>query len=189
MHADSGDRPAAVEAYSEALRLARDLADTTLEAPVWNNLGVVLLGSAQYADAFNCFERAALLGHGAYKAVQGQALANAAICALQLRDFRTGLNYVRQAIDLLANPTTAHECVDRTNAEAICARLLVAVGDTKQASEHAKTAAHCAQKIQSAKSEYLALQVKGLIDVHAGQPESGLALLNQALAVARASAN
>ena len=51
MQMETGNLPGATETYSEALQVARELGEEEQEAPVWNNLGVALLSSAQYADA------------------------------------------------------------------------------------------------------------------------------------------
>ena len=84
MRMEGGDLPGATEAHSEALSLAKALGDPDQEAPVWNNLGLALLTSAQYSDALRCFERAALLAKAStepqYVYVESQALSNIATC-------------------------------------------------------------------------------------------------------------
>jgi putative two-component system response regulator len=181
MQMETGNLPGATEAYSEALELARNLADPELEAPVWNNLGVALLIGAQYADALKCFERAASLARGSQRAVEPAAHANAAMCALQLRDVRTGLRSVRRAIELNTNPRTAQECLDRVYAESNYARLLLEVGELVHAQEHCESARLYASRAPSARAEYVALQTSGLIDVSAGRVDIGLTRLKKTL--------
>jgi putative two-component system response regulator len=185
MQMETGNLPGATEAYSEALQLARSLADAELEAPVWNNIGAALMSSAQYSDALRCCEKAASLAQGSQKSVEPSALANIAQCALQLRDTRTGLKSVRRAIELNPNPSTAQECLDRVLAESNYARLLLEVGELVHAQEHCDSAREYVARAPSARAEYVALQTSGLIDVSAGRVDIGLTRLKKTLEHAR----
>ncbi|HEU0202157.1 MAG TPA: tetratricopeptide repeat protein, partial [Burkholderiaceae bacterium] len=56
--ADTGNLPAAIAAYAEALQLAERSGDRLQECEIWVNTGIAHQYSAHYADAVSCFERA-----------------------------------------------------------------------------------------------------------------------------------
>ena len=189
MQMETGNLPGATETYSEALQVARELGEEEQEAPVWNNLGVALLSSAQYADALKCFERAATLATKSliHATVEQQAQSNVAICAMHLHDVRTGIRAVRRAIELNAHPETASDCLDRTNAESNYARLLLEIGEVGQAQEHCDTARMYAEKAPTARAEYFSAITSGLVDVHSNRADIGLTRLKRSLEHARNS--
>jgi putative two-component system response regulator len=183
--AELGDMPRAIDAYSEALSLARELGDPALEGPVWINLGTLLMQSAQYADALKSYQRAVSIARGPQESLLPVAYSNLGSCALQVRDSLTGLAALRRAIELNDNPSTAHECVDRVMAEANYAHFLLRVGDLKCAEEHSQAASLYAKKSPNARAEYVALQVGALVDVYAGRFDIGLTRLKGSLEYAR----
>lgn len=191
MCVETGNLPIATASFSEALSVARDLGDADLEAPVWNNLGLALMSSAQYADALRCFQRAAQLARGsnepAIAIVEVKALSNIASCALHLHDIKTGIRAVRQSIDLNANPKTAADCLSRVIAESHYARLLLEVGEVSHAEEHCNQARCFAERVPSARADYTASMVSGLTDVHSKKVDIGLTRLKRALEHARQS--
>ena len=186
---ETGDLPGATQAFSEALELAHDLGDPDAEAPVWNNLGIALMNSAQYADALQCFERAAKLARESrdFKFVEPAALTNLAMCAMHLHDIRSGIRAVRRAIELNPNPITAAECFGRVSAESYYARLLIDVGEIVHAREHCESARLYASKVSTARSEYVASITSGLVDVHSQRTDLGLTRLKKSLEHARNS--
>jgi len=189
MQMEAGNLPGTTETYLEALTVARELGEEEQEAPVWNNLGVALLSSGQYADALKCFERAATLATNSliYANVEQQAQSNVAICALRLHDVRTGIRAVRRAIELNAHPATASDCLDRTNAESNYAHLLLEIGEVGRAQEHCGIARMYAEKAPTARAEYHAAITSGLVDVHAKRTDVGLTRLRSSLEQARST--
>jgi putative two-component system response regulator len=187
MRMESGDLPGATQAYSEALAIAREIGSADQEAPVWNNLGVALLSSAQYVDALRCLERAAAIAKESAEQghVERQALANIATCSLHLHDVKTGVKAVRQAIALNPNPSSASDCLSRVIAESNYARLLLEIGEVDHAREHAASARLFATQGPSARAEYNASIASGLVDVHGSQVDIGLTRLKKALEHAR----
>ncbi|MBS1133664.1 MAG: hypothetical protein H6R02_805 [Burkholderiaceae bacterium] len=184
---ETGDLPGATQAYSEALELAHELSDPDAEAPVWNNLGIALMNSAQYADALQCFERAAKLAKESkdFKFVEPAALTNLAMCAMHLHDIRSGIRAVRRAIELNPDPVTAAECFGRVSAESYYARLLIDVGEIVHAREHCDSARHYAAKVSTPRSEYVSSITSGLVDVHSQRTDLGLTRLKKSLEHAR----
>jgi putative two-component system response regulator len=187
MLVETGNLPSATEALLEALTIARSLANAGAEAPVWNNLGLALQNSAQYGDALECFERAAALAKDSaeFRPIEAIAHANIANCAVHLHDVRRGIKAVRTAIELNPDPATANDCALRVFAENHYARLLLEVGETGHAEEHCELARRYASKAPSARADYLASMITGLVDVHAHRTDIGLTRLKRSLEHAR----
>jgi len=189
MRMETGNLPGATESYSEALEIARSLVDLGAEAPVWNNLGLALQNAAQYSDALQCFERAALLAERSetFAFVEIHALSNIASCALHLHDVRSGVKAVRKAIELNPTPQTASDCLARVSAECIYSRLLLGVGEVENAAEHCEIARRYAAQSPTARADYMASMTSGLVDVHSRNVDIGLTRLKKALEQARQS--
>ncbi len=187
MFVETGSLPSATESLLEALQVARTLGNPGAEAPVWNNLGLALQNSAQYGDALDCFERAAQIAKDSaeFRPVEKLAHANIANCAVHLHDVRRGIKAVRTAIELDPDPVTADDCLIRVFAENHYARLLLEVGEIGHAEEHCDLARRYATKAPSARADYLATMITGLVDVHAQRTDIGLTRLKRSLEHAR----
>jgi len=187
MLVETGNLPSATEVQLEALKVARSLGDPAIEAPVWNNLGLALQNSAQYSDALSCFDRAATLARGSseFGSVEKIALTNIANCAVHLHDVRRGIKAVREAIELNGDPSSASDCLIRVFAENCYARLLLEIGEVGHADEHASLARAYAAKAPSARADYQATMITGLVDVHAKRTDIGLTRLKRSLENAR----
>jgi putative two-component system response regulator len=182
---ETGDLPGATQAYSEALQIAAEERDSLVEGKVWNNLGVALMAAAQYGDALKCFDRSAQLARGTQPSIEHPAMVNMAQCALQLRDVRTGIKAARRALELNPDPSSAVDCLNRVIAESTYSRLLLEVGESGHAQEHCEAARAFATRAPSAKSEYVASQISGLVDVHSNRVDIGLTRLKKSLEHAR----
>ena len=171
MLSETGNMPGAIEAYAEAIKVARTLNDPSIEAPVWVNLGAALMTSAQYSDAMECFVRAETLArsadpqHAAANAVtESLALANISNCALHLSDVRRGIRAARRAIELNPDPSTAHDCFCRVVAETNYSRLLLDSGELTHAAEHCESATNLREQVPNA-----ALGIHGVGDERPGR--------------------
>ena len=51
MLTETGNLPSATESFAEAIQIAKEIGDPSVEAPVWNNIGNALMASAQFSDA------------------------------------------------------------------------------------------------------------------------------------------
>jgi putative two-component system response regulator len=189
MTTDMDDLPSAIEAHSEAIQIAREIGESELEAPGWNNLGVVLMNSAQYRDAINCFERAAALAKGSIDQcyVPGLAYGNIAFCSSQLGDIEIGIRAAREALELNPEPITPNDRFSRVLAECQFARLLVEVGEISRAEEHWEVALRLNSKAPTARAEYAVSITRGLIEVAAERVEAGLIRLKSTLEDVRKS--
>ncbi len=185
--ADSGNLPAAVECYAEALELAVGLGDPVREAAVWNNLGLVLIYAAQYGEAIQCLERAIELGNAEPEAtgLVRSAFINIALASLHTEDFGRGLRAAKMSVDGAAEPTSASQLVDRVAAEGTYARLLLEVDNLERARERCELAKRYAAQSRSQRAEHSAEIAEGLYEVHAGLVDVGISRLQRALDQAR----
>lgn len=186
--ADSGNLPAAVECYAEALELVAALDDPLREAAVWNNLGLALVYAAQYGEAIQCLERAIELargGGGEGGAFARSAFINIALASLHAEDFARGLRAARASVDGAAEPASAPELVERVAAETNYTRLLLEVDSLERARERCELAKRFAVQSCSPKAELLAEIAEGLYEVHAGLVDVGISRLQRALDHAR----
>jgi putative two-component system response regulator len=188
-YVETGNLPSATESLLEALKVARSLCNPGAEAPVWNNLGLALQNSAQYGDALECFERAAALAEDSeeFRPVEKFAHANIANCAVHLHDVRRGIRAVRKAIELNPDPHSADDCFVRASTESSYSQLLLEVGEITHAEEHSELARQFAARAPSARTEFIATSIAGLVDVHAKRTDIGLTRLKRSLEQARSA--
>lgn len=185
---EGGNFPAATSSFSEALVLAQSLNDPIAESAVWNNLGLTQMYSAQYAEAVTLFHRTVMLAQRAgYIATERSAHSNIASCALHLRDTQTGIAAARRSIALNDAPTTASECLSRAIAEANLARLLLIAGDAAEAVRRCETLRQMVMRWPAARTEFVYLMTRGVVDVHRGEPAVGFDFLGRGLALARST--
>jgi len=187
LQTESGNVPAAVENYAEALELAKALGDATAQAAVWNNLGLALQYAGQYAEAARCFDQALRSpGDGAAShAVVCAALTNTAQACLHVHDVRQGITAARRAIEHLADPSDPVLCNCRVSAEAHLAELLLEINDVEAAQQHAQLAKNFAELSCQARSLFRALLAEGQVEVRAGLVDIGLTRLKNSLSSAR----
>jgi putative two-component system response regulator len=185
--ADTGNTPDAFSAYAEALELAQQTGETLQECEIWVNTGLAHQYSAHFADAVACYERAVQIAGDApsLKSVRQLALGNLANAALQLGDTRKGLLSAKRAIETAPEPVTAYDCSLRVHYENYYSRLLLDVGLTEQAKEHANTAKEFATKSRSERAHVMASIAEGLTEIEAGQSDIGLTRLKRAVERAR----
>jgi putative two-component system response regulator len=185
--ADSGNLPAAVECYAEALELVIGLGDPVREAVVWNNLGLALIYAAQYSEAIQCLERAIDLWSAAPEAGDfvPSAFVNIALASLHTEDFGRGLRAAKMSVDGAAEPTSANQLVARVMAESNYTRLLLEVDNLERARERCELAKRYAAQSRSQRAELSAEIAEGLYEVHAGLVDVGISRLQRALDQAR----
>jgi putative two-component system response regulator len=187
MNGETGNLPAAVANYAEALDLAKSIGDATAQAVVWNNLGLALQYSGQFAEAARCYDQALRQpGDGAARTmVVAAALANTAQACLRVHDVRQGIAAARRAIELLADPRETNLCSYRVSAEAYLAELLLDIDDIRGAQEHVQSAKQFAERSGQPRAKFRALLAEGQTEVRAGLADIGLTRLKNGLSGAR----
>jgi putative two-component system response regulator len=187
LQADSGNLPSAIESYAGALELAARSQDTVGEGAVWNNVGIALLYSAQFAEAIQCFRRALTIAEtsDALRPIRPLAQSNIALASLFCEEFESGLSFAQAAISELSDPTGANDLLYRVNAETHFARLLLEIGRLKEAKAHSEAAKGFASRSHSQRAALTAEIAEGLVEVYSGNIDIGLSRLQTALQQSR----
>lgn len=187
MYSDTGNFSQAIECYARALELAQELRDNFAECSVWQNVGVVLLYSAQYRDAITTFEHVIRLAGGdpLLQNFRAAALSNIALCCLHLEDYSRGLKAAETCLNESKEPHTAADMVARVLRENNYSRLLLEVNSVEKAGERCQLARKYASRANSARAEIAASVAEGLYEVHAGRVDLGISRLTSALEKAR----
>jgi HD-GYP domain-containing protein (c-di-GMP phosphodiesterase class II) len=184
---DTGNLPAAIEAYADALDIAIALEDVLAEGSVWNNLGVALLYGAQHSEAIQCFQQVIALAETEPRllSIRTQALTNIALASLHIEDYARGLESAKASIDDRREPTTANELLGRVLSETTYSRLLLEVDSLEAARTRCEIAKRYAVQSCSQRAELSAAVAEGLYEVYAGKVDIGLSRLQGALEQAR----
>jgi putative two-component system response regulator len=180
----------ALRSLLEALDISHELKDIVAVTAAWNNIGSAFHEAALFSDARACFERAASFSmeapdHPAARQIRSAALANAAMCSLQLLEYERGIESVARAIEALASPRTPEELAARVLAEATYTRLLVGLDRPTEAAERANVARAMAPEARSLRADVAASCSVGLVEVYNGQADIGISRMMSALEKAR----
>jgi putative two-component system response regulator len=176
---DRLDIGGALEAYAQALGLARELGEELAEGSVLINLGVALEYLGQYADALACHERALQIAMTceSAKSLLGGIYTNTAQCLEYMGRFEAALAAMESAISVTEEPRNTHELFGRVIRESCFTRLLLAAGRTAEAHEHFETARRYAQRADTDRARIEFGLLEGNLKVRTGNIEGGLAIL------------
>lgn len=185
--ADSGGLPTAMEAYADALTLAKGARDLVREVKIWLNLGSALSYSGLNNEAQSCFEMALnrMQDVPELAAFLPGIYTNLAACHLNLDQIRQGLTVIEKAIQLSKEPKDAHSILNRVLAENFYTRLLLEINDYEGARVHAKSARHFAGQSKTPRADISASVAEGLTEVYSGQSDVGISRLTNTLERAR----
>ncbi|HEU4622906.1 MAG TPA: HD domain-containing phosphohydrolase, partial [Burkholderiaceae bacterium] len=195
--ADSSDFFQAMACFQEALEMARARNDAVAEAAILGNIGTALLNHSQYRDAMLCYDavidiaerdRAARMTEDrtAWSSSRmamflHNALANLALCCLNLDDHERGLRTIQRAIEANPEPVDDNGIVARVFAENTYTLLLLNSGDHAQARERCEIAKAFATKSASVRAQISADIAEGLCEIHQGYADTGFSRLDRAL--------
>lgn len=186
--ADSAGLATAMEAYADALALARGQQDRVREAKIWQNLGAALLYGGVYREALSCFRESLRISEGdaSLNSLSAGTLTNIALGHLHLGEISQGLVAIRSAVEFPVDQKDSFSALNRVLAENCFTRLLVEAGDYQGASEHARTARHFSGLANSPRAAISASVAEGLAEVFSGKSDLGLSRLEGTLERARA---
>ncbi len=137
--AEMGKPAEAVPVLLEALENARSASDGHQISGVLTNLGLAQLYGARYGIAYECFEQALdVLPAHAPDLSRAVALANQGQLLLRIKEIQRGLEAAQAARSFLTNPQSVQHT--GVHVELLLAQLRVAIGDIRQAREHARCA-------------------------------------------------
>ena len=185
--ADTGDFPTAMEAYADALRLAKGSADPIREGKIWSNLGAALVYAGLYGEAIGCFESVIEKAQAEprLRAMAVGAYGNIALCHLNLDEIRLGLAAIDKAISQSVDSESAESALNRVILENNYARLLLEANNFDAAKGHAKLAREYAAKARLPRADITASVAEGLTEVFSGQADIGISRLTNTLERAR----
>ena len=186
--ADTGGLPTAMEAYADALRLAKATDDAFREGRVWQNLGVALMYGGLYSEAINCFECVVAKAEREprLRALVGGAYGNIALCRLNLDEIRDGLVAIEKAVALTVELESPESALNRVIIENNYTRLMLEANNFDGAREHAKFARAYANKSRLPRADFAAAVAEGLSEVFSGQLDVGITRLTKTLDRAKA---
>lgn len=187
---DTANLPESTHCFSRALGLAQEIGDGRAECAVWNNLGVLLMGSSLTSDAGACFDRVVALSGAIPESghLRLMARANAALAAYHERDFSTGYRLCQQTlVDLEASPRNAGQAdaYARAVLEATFARILIGLGDVGRGRQHAQRAREYAAQSQMPRAEIVAEIALGLTEVESSAVDVGLTRIQRMTGLSR----
>jgi putative two-component system response regulator len=137
---EMGKPAEAVPVLLEALENARSESDGIQTAGILTNLGLAQLYGARYGIAYECFEQALNALAHAPDYENAVALINQGTLLLRIKEIQRGLEAVQTARAFLTNLESVQWVVARAHLELLLTQLRVAIGDVRQASEHARCA-------------------------------------------------
>jgi putative two-component system response regulator len=184
---DTGNLPAAIESFADALEYARATGDTCSEASVWNNIGATQIYAGQYSDAIACFETVLKLcdSDARCEPLRAPALGNLALSCLHLEDYAKGLRSAKAAVEAAGEPVTPSDMFARVLTESYYTRLLLAVDARGGARERADVAKRYAAESKLERAELIAGMAEGLCEVYEGKIDLGISRLTKVLEKAR----
>lgn len=181
-HAHLGDVGEAVLQFSRSLGVAREMGDRDGEASVVSNLGLALNYAGLYREAIPCFHRAIDLSRRAVtSSYEAQGLCNLAQSYYHLGEYAEGFAAICGSIERSGDPSDAVQCLGRTIREFTYVQLAVELGKLSLAREHARRCQDFALKSKTSKGEFLGRLSHGLCEVHGGDTNSGLRILEKVL--------
>jgi len=182
VHADMGNVGDAIMQYSQALDLARVQRDIDGEVSVLGNLGVALNYGALYREAIPCLraayelaEQAGLTEH------MSRICINLAQSYYYLDRFDEGFSAARISIETFPTPNDVVTSVSGCTREYTYVQIALELGKLAEARKHAKICSGYALKFGSPRAKILADIANGLCEVHGGDVERGLLLLETAV--------
>lgn len=181
--AHNGDSGEAVLQYSKALELAREDGEHRAEAAILNNLGTSLNYAGLYREAIPCFLQVINISklYPDDSSNEAAGLCNLAQSYLHLGAFSEGLKTIERCLKRSEEPTDAFTAFSRVVREFTFVQLALEVGKLGSARKHSQLSFQYAQRSGTKRSEFVASVSRGLCEIHGGDVNKGLAILERAL--------
>jgi putative two-component system response regulator len=177
--------------YASALTIAREINDVDGETSTLVNLGNALNYGGLYREAIPCLMEAVSLtrAYEEAKPFEAAALCNLAQSYLYLEDFPRGLKAISSSLELSTEPETAFSCFSRVIREFTYVQIALEMGKLSSAREHSGKCTQYALRSGTRRSENVALVARGLCEIHGGDVEKGLALLERSVSISGEETN
>ncbi len=189
---DVGDIAQAIIWYSKAWQLALATGDHGGQGAVLTNLAGAFIYGGMYREAIPCLQQGlrllrlphvqqALVSTG-YPATESEcaALNNLAQAYLYVEDYEAGYATISDCLAKCEEPFDGRTAVSRIVREFTFVQLALELGKIQEAKEHAAISERHAQS-HGRRAHQLARICRGLCDVHAGDPDTGIKRIESAL--------
>lgn len=183
--ADCGSFADAVQAGSDALRLAIALDEPLGQAAAWVNLSVAFLFAGLAPESRACAERSFAISqpHGLDLLISS-SLHTRSLCLYREHDFRGALKLSAQAA-AKAHREPHFPDLLRALIEALACRINIHLNDLPAAARHIELARELLARSPSERARVPVESALGLLHVHTGRLDEGFALLQGAVSTAR----
>ena len=185
VHADAANVADALPHYAEALSLRRQIEDFDGEAGTLINLGVALNYASLYREAIPCFQKAAEIATTRPEVSnrRNNALSNLAQSYLYLEEYESALCVIRESLIGEKEPYDYASALSRTVREFTYVQIALELGKIALARQHSAECARHARWDDNARCQALPKIARALCEIHGGDAETGLALLESLLSV------
>ena len=182
-HLRLGDYRQAVDLYTRALAIARDIGDRRGEGSALGNLGICHLSLGDYQRAVDLYTRAlAIARETGNRRGEGSALGNLGGCHYSLGDYRQAIDLYTRALAIDRDIGNRQGEGNRLAGLGLCHYSL---GDYRQAIDLYTRALAIDRDIGNRQGEGIALGNLGLCHVELGDYRQAIDLHTEALAIAR----
>jgi putative two-component system response regulator len=183
VNGDIGNIAEAIEWYVSALDLAQELEDLDGEIIVLTNLGSALQYAGLYREAIPCHQRSAFLAESStqFKKTLPAALTNLAQCHLYLDEHERGFEIISKALELSEEPDSASGALHRAIREYVYVQLALELGELELARSHCRACERYGNWGETPRSHYVSSIARGLCEIHGGDIQKGLSLLEDCL--------
>lgn len=176
-----GDLGEAVLQYTKALEMAREAGEPQGEVAVLSNLGTTLNYAGLYREAIPCLSRAIVLAKEGFPSYEASALCNIAQSYLHLGEYELGLKTILECLERSDEPTDAFSALARSVREMTLVQLALELGKLQLARNHSKLCFQYSQRSGTKRGQFLADLSRGLCEIHGGDVDKGLTILEKAL--------
>ncbi|MEP7260421.1 MAG: HD domain-containing phosphohydrolase [Usitatibacter sp.] len=182
-YSHAGDSGEAVGHFSTALELARRLGQSDGQISVLCNLGTSLNYCGMYREAIPCFLTALNLiqRYPEHSTYEPGALCNLAQSYLYLGEYRKGFDQIVLCLKKSAEPIDSFTAFARVAREYTMVQLALELGMIDLARKHSLLCTQFCRQSGVKRTELPAALCEALCEIHAGDVQRGLDLLERAL--------
>ncbi len=181
-YAHLGNVAEAVLCYSTSLSIAQRIDEVDGETAVLVNLGNTLNYGGLYREAIPCLSRAIKLAqqHEVAQMFECSALCNIAQSYFYLENYPLGLHAITKCLGLSEEPSSAFACFSRAVREFTFVQIALEMGKLHVARQHAVACRKYSLQSGVRRCVSIAAIAQGLCEIHGGDSEKGLNLLETA---------
>ena len=186
LYAHVGDCGESLRHFSGALALVRDLGHAEGEASVLINLGSTLNYAGLHQEAIPCFKKALSLVEANFELPRdyvASAYCNLAQSFLGLGENQKGLDAISRSLEVSENPSDAFAAMNRVVRETTFVQLALELGKLSSARVHSQKSREYSRQSGARRAHFNAELAAGLCEIHGGDLERGLEILEGALQI------